>query len=224
MAGVEELQNMEVPVKPPKLGVVTSEQFEEALSRREQLLGGTKIPSYRYDTVTGIVEAAPGPSPFRTGDGMGKRWGSAIHKALEIMIEEESVDLGALSRAVLEQQGIPLSQEDTMVRSLQAARSSSLWNRLRKAQFHHTEVPFAFSTDDANQHIVGGKIDLVFREEDGWVIVDFKSDSLDGKLDELVAYYSGQVNMYREFWEQITGEAVKEAGVYFLDAGMWITI
>jgi ATP-dependent helicase/nuclease subunit A len=155
---------------------------------------------------------------------MGKRWGSAIHKALEIMIEDESVDLGVLSRAVLEQQGIPLSEEDVMVRTLQVVRSSSFWSRMKKTSLHHTEIPFALSTDDANQHIVGGKIDLVFREDEGWVIVDFKSDNPDGKLDELIAYYSGQLNMYRKFWEQITGEAVKEAGIYFLNANRWIAV
>jgi ATP-dependent helicase/nuclease subunit A len=224
MTGVEELQTQVVPVKLPKLGVVTREKFEEAKAGREQLLGWIRVPSYRYDTVTGVVETAPGPSPFRTGDGMGKRWGSAIHKTLEIMIEDESVDLGVLSRAVLEQQGIPVSEEDTMVQSLRTVRSSSLWSRMKESLLHHTEIPFALTTDDANQHIVGGKIDLVFRVDEGWVIVDFKSDNQDGNLDELVVYYSRQLKMYREFWEQITGEAVKEAGIYFLDAGVWMTI
>jgi ATP-dependent helicase/nuclease subunit A len=55
------------------------------------------------------------------------------------------------------------------------------------------------------ERIVSGKTDMVFKEGDGWVIVDYKSDTIDGNLEELVDYHSLQVNMYREFRARITG-------------------
>ena len=33
-----------------------------------------------------------------------------------------------------------------------------------------------------------------------------------------------QVEMYREFWEEISGEKVKEAGPYFIDVGKWVVV
>jgi hypothetical protein len=30
--------------------------------------------------------------------------------------------------------------------------------------------------------------------------------------------------MYREFYEQISGEIVKEAGLYFTGPGKWVTV
>jgi ATP-dependent helicase/nuclease subunit A len=67
-------------------------------------------------------------------------------------------------------------------------------------------------------------MDLVFKEKDSWVIADYKTDKVDGNLEALVAYHKPQVEMYRGFYEQISGEKVKEAGLYFTDAAKWITV
>jgi len=65
-------------------------------------------------------------------------------------------------------------------------------------------------------------MDLVFKEKDGWVIADYKTDKVDGNLDALIAFHKPQVEMYREFFEHISSEKVKEAGLYFTDAGKWV--
>ncbi len=65
---------------------------------------------------------------------------------------------------------------------------------------------------------------MVFKEEDGWVIADYKSDKIDGNLEALVNYYKPQVEMYRDFWKEISGEKVKEAGLYFVDVGKWVVV
>ena len=71
---------------------------------------------------------------------------------------------------------------------------------------------------------MSGALDLAFKEEDGWVIADYKTDKVDGNLEALVAYYKPQVDMYRKFWQEMSGEKVKEAGLYFIDVGQWITV
>ncbi len=38
-----------------------------------------------------------------------------------------------------------------------------------------------------------------------------------GDLEALIAYHKPGVEMYRKFWEEISGEKVKEAGLYFTD-------
>jgi ATP-dependent helicase/nuclease subunit A len=72
--------------------------------------------------------------------------------------------------------------------------------------------------------VASGVIDLAFKEPEGWVIADYKTDKVDGRLEGLVEYYKPQVELYREFWKEMSGEPVKEAGLYFIDAGKWMTV
>ena len=87
------------------------------------------------------------------------------------------------------------------------------------------EVPFSLAEKDGEKpRIIAGTIDLIFREKDGWVIADYKTDKVDGNLEALVAYHKPQVEMYRKFWEEISGEKVKEAGLYFTDTKQWVVL
>ena len=81
--------------------------------------------------------------------------------------------------------------------------------------------------------ILTGTIDLVFWEPaqdgkpGGWVIADYKTDLvrpqlLDEDLADLVATYAPQIRLYARFWSQITGEPVKEAGLYFTSIDLWV--
>jgi ATP-dependent helicase/nuclease subunit A len=61
-------------------------------------------------------------------------------------------------------------------------------------------------------------------EKAGWDVADYKSDKIDGNLDALVAYYRPQVDMYRDLWQKMTGNKVKEAGLYFIDVAKWVKV
>jgi hypothetical protein len=73
--------------------------------------------------------------------------------------------------------------------------------------------------------ILSGTIDLVFKEGDAWVIVDFKTDTVrdERQLGEFVAYYAPQLEMYRQAWESIVGEPVRETGLYFTSINKLVT-
>jgi len=83
---------------------------------------------------------------------------------------------------------------------------------------------------------LSGAVDLVFEEESGWVIADYKTDrlprGLEGAGEEdkeralaaLVDHYRPQVRLYTRFWARITGEKVKESGLYFTALGRWVRI
>lgn len=89
------------------------------------------------------------------------------------------------------------------------------------------EVPFSQRVADLlpAETLVSGVIDLVFQEEKGWVIVDYKTDTVSGKdeLNQLVDYYGPQLDLYRRFWEEITGETVVETGFYFTSINEYIS-
>ena len=65
---------------------------------------------------------------------------------------------------------------------------------------------------------VQGAIDLAFEEDSGWTIVDYKSDTVAGNLPELVAFYKPQIELYRSYWEKLTGRPTK-AGLFFVQTG-----
>ena len=84
--------------------------------------------------------------------------------------------------------------------------------------------------------VLSGAIDLAFFEGDGWVIADYKTDRVaEGVKDkdagedrpalrELVDYYRPQVALYSRFWEKITGQRVKESGLYFTSVAKWVKL
>ena len=73
-------------------------------------------------------------------------------------------------------------------------------------------VPEAFRDEKT---VVIGKIDLVFVEEDGAVIVDYKTDRIKA-LSALRERYAGQLDLYAEAFTRITGVPVKERVLYSL--------
>lgn len=140
---------------------------------------------------------------------------------------------------------------------------TEFWGRAMSAERKCFEIPFSVRIDPADPDhaaissrgpliamagrkpvdvvagapvFLSGAIDLAFREADGWVIADYKSDkvpaaALEGGLeasktafDDLVAFYAPQVRIYSRLWERMTGETVKESGLYFTSIDAWVPI
>lgn len=203
---------------------ITVEEFETAKVGIFDRIESTRKQSYDRQTVTGIA-ASQAPSPTLThGDEGGMDWGRIIHRALEVLLRKEGIDLQAVISSLLKEEGRPVSEQDTVVNAIQAVLSSEFWIRVKKSQTALVEVPFASRIEGPTPGMVAGTIDLVFKEADGWVIVDYKSDRVDGVIDDLVARYKPQVLIYKDFWEKITGETVREAGIYFTAASRWVVV
>jgi ATP-dependent helicase/nuclease subunit A len=63
--------------------------------------------------------------------------------------------------------------------------------------------------------LVQGIIDLYMEEEDGLVLLDYKTDYVEaGKEDMLVNRYKEQLLWYKRALEQMTGKPVKETLIY----------
>ncbi|WP_027624243.1 helicase-exonuclease AddAB subunit AddA [Clostridium lundense] len=103
---------------------------------------------------------------------------------------------------------------------------NSLGERVKKSSLVKRETPFYIeikSTDifkELPEEIYGeekvliqGVIDLYFEEDDGLVIVDYKTDYVDD-IDKIKKKYSLQLKYYSEALERITGKKVKENYLY----------
>ena len=68
----------------------------------------------------------------------------------------------------------------------------------------HREAPFVLPLDD--QSLLEGVIDLVFRENGEWIVVDFKTDA---DLEPRQEHYDRQVGWYVFAMRQLTGEPAR---------------
>ncbi|MDH4197285.1 MAG: UvrD-helicase domain-containing protein [Candidatus Aminicenantes bacterium] len=125
---------------------------------------------------------------------------------------------------------------------------SDFWRRVMAAERRFFEVPFHVRVDPQSaEHrrfgapaglplFLAGAIDLAFYEGDGWVIADYKTDRLAEDLETAgveavkkslkaqVDRYAPQVETYARYWERITREKVKEAGLYFTSIDHWFRL
>ena len=154
----------------------------------------------------------------------GLAWGTAVHQLLDMASKSASksssklatIDLRARALAVAIEAEIPSSRVDELIESVQAVLQSAIWQRSLLASRCYSEMPFAYLSErDGRPAIVRGVIDLIFEEPDGWVIVDYKSDSINiDDVDSLCDYYRPQLIEYARSWQSLTGFNVKEQGLY----------
>jgi len=190
-------------------------------------------PGYRAITVTTLAhEMSEATSrPFASFTGKGMSWGSALHRILEAAMRDPSLDVRAYAANVLAEEDRPPGDLDEAVATVEGVRRSALWKRALASKQCLVEVPFALSVpssdlglaDGPAETLLSGAIDLVFEEKDGWVLVDYKSDTVAGNLEALVGFYSPQIEHYRRVWRELTGRPTS-AGLFFLDGGreVWL--
>jgi ATP-dependent helicase/nuclease subunit A len=85
------------------------------------------------------------------------------------------------------------------------------------------EVPISRAMPNGQE--VHGRIDLLLRAADGWVLFDHKASAADsGQWDALAASYGGQLAAYSDVIESVTGRPVKEAWLVLPTAGVGLRI
>ncbi|TCO68251.1 helicase-exonuclease AddAB subunit AddA [Marinisporobacter balticus] len=110
---------------------------------------------------------------------------------------------------------------------------SNIGERILKSQNVFREVPFNYvkkavevipDLENCKENLlIQGVIDCYFEEEDGYVLVDYKTDYVGfGHKEETVEKYRVQVALYKEALEKITQKRVKDSFIYlfYLDEEM----
>ena len=155
--------------------------------------------------------------------------GTAYHRLLELLDFAEDYDAGLLEEEVARFRGEgKLTQDmadcirmDDILRFL----GSSAGIRMRIAsgnQKLYKEQPFVLGVDAREMYpdeaegeliLVQGIIDVYFEEEDGLVVLDYKTDKVKS-AQELKEKYHAQLDYYARALEQVTGKHVKEKIIY----------
>jgi ATP-dependent helicase/nuclease subunit A len=167
-----------------------------------------------------------------------------IHRCLQALGEGmDTGDLAGFCRMAAEEEEVEEKWLELAVETVMKVTDSELWQRSMSARRRYHEFSFMISRqidakDDnkrgedgrfqdaaVNTTILRGIIDLVFEEEDGWVIVDFKTDRYELLNEQqLVDFYKPQVLAYVDEWERTIGGRVKEAGLYFIDSNRYVVL
>ena len=177
-------------------------------------------PGYARESVTSMAKDVPEPPRAETGDGMS--WGRAVHRVMQVVGAGLPQDqLEPVSSSILADEGRPAEEVARLVALVEAILLSPFWDRVQKAEHRLVEVPYGLQiegADGATPTILRGVADLVFHEDGGWVIVDYKSDTIgEGGLEPFARAYEPQLRAYAKHWAELTGEPVKSCYLFFTD-------
>jgi ATP-dependent helicase/nuclease subunit A len=223
-----------LPEPPPTLASARTDpagarslrdELESARRRRTASRERCSAPSYSVAPVTRLAHReAPLPAWRRTGRGMS--WGRVLHGLLEALMKDSRLDVRGYAANLLAEEERPPEDLEEAVRWVEGVHASPIWQRALLATRRLVEVPFALTvpraelglTEGPPQTLLTGAIDLAFEEAAGWSIVDYKSDTVVDNLPDLVRFYRPQVELYRRYWQQLTGQMTR-AGLFFLQTG-----
>jgi ATP-dependent helicase/nuclease subunit A len=218
-----------VPVAAPIAGAASSvDDARRSIASRRAVASSE---SYSVLPVTKVAHADH-QTLVRAEEGLGKgmSWGRVLHRLFEAMIRDESLDVRRFAVNLLRDEERDAAELEDVLTLVESVRSSELWKRVMAADERMAEVPFALSVprrdvgiDEDGDTLLHGAIDLVFREGEEWVVIDYKSDSTAGRLDALVAYYAPQVEHYVKFWARLTG-ARTTGGLFFVDGAVVVPV
>jgi len=147
--------------------------------------------------------------------------GTGTVKEIEAQIE------GLAAKGIISQEEADEVRGDWIFRFFE----SDLGRRLKKAKTVYREKPFLLwhPCDEKSGSIVQGIIDCFFEEEDGYVLIDYKTDYIpqegrEGALMSKAEGYRTQMSIYKNAIESSGDKKVKEAYLYFLSAGQEVSI
>lgn len=185
-----------------------------------------------------VIPTAPGEDdafaalpPWLAGEEAavsGAQRGTALHKALQYITPAADQTTATLRREIdaFVCQGL-LSREEAKlvyVPVLAAFCQSDIGRRMAESPELHREYPFTVllaggdplpEAETGEQILIQGVIDCLFREDDAWILVDYKSDRLE-TADAFRSRYAVQLALYKRAVEQITHRPVEETYIYSL--------
>jgi len=210
--------------------VIKKGELKMARIGLEESVESVNRPSYRVETVTSLAKEGV-DVPERQRGGLGMSWGRVVHSVLDAIGKGKDIDRDWLIENALAAEERDLREKVALNKLVASICESPFWNRAMQAEKRFFEVPFSIGTTDKELGstgdlpvILSGAIDLAFLEDDGWVIADYKTDEISDNLQDYVDYYAPQVKLYSKYWAEITGENVKEAGLYFTSVYKWVAV
>lgn len=165
--------------------------------------------------------------------------GTAMHAVMQQLNVREPVTEESTNRKVQElitKEILTKEQADSIhIHSIVQFFQTDIGKRMQKADRIQREVPFSYALpaeelyDEAKgeQVLIQGVIDCLFEDEDGYVLLDYKTDAIQGKfaggfsqaMPILAERYRVQLDLYGKAIEKITKKPLSDKVLYFFDGG-----
>ncbi|MDW7670262.1 MAG: UvrD-helicase domain-containing protein [Bacillota bacterium] len=235
LKGLEEedmiqMETVEVPSVTEDTKTAVDEIPDASAKLLEDWVTPLAIHTYRHTTPTTDKDLEALWDIGRAAGG-GQAWGTVVHLALEHLVHNGTAEGLPLERWLAEA-GLQPERTEELAQMLRGFQNTPLWQRIRMSPCVYTEVPFHLKVaeghdlypqykNEVNGPVyLAGVIDLVFKENDGWVMVDYKTDRLEDPANypRLEEAYRPQLRQYKAVWEHITGETVTDMLIHFLAA------
>ena len=192
----------------------TLESRRRWIAERRALVERRGRPSSVAATTLARVEKeeAESEEPWRRGRG-GSSVGRAVHAVLQSIDLNSGAGIEETARAQARAEGIPL-RADEIAELARAAVGSGIARRAVASGRFWREVPVAAPVGDG---ALEGFIDLLFEEDDGLVVVDYKTDAVGAEdTADAARGYELQAGAYALAIERAVGRPVKEIVFLFL--------
>ena len=146
--------------------------------------------------------------------------GSMVHKAIQRWLfpgDPHLKDLLEMAtfNAGLASEKLRHDAVDRAIELLVRLRQHPIWEEINSAQERYAELPYTFTVEGRTENRV---IDLLYLNNNGWQILDFKTDPIImvSHKEELVKKYGPQIRRYANVVRSKVGERV-QARICFLD-------
>ena len=182
------------------------------IAEREGLLAERRRPvSVGATKLAQVDKPEPDEDQGRRRRGRaGTSLGRAVHAVLQTVDLEAGRHLEAIAKAEAEAQGLG-ARVDEIAGLVRVALDSDVVKRALRSGRLWREAPVSAPVGDG---IVDGIVDLLFDEDDGLVVVDYKTDATDSP--DSMERYRLQGGAYALALQTVTGRPVKEIVYLFL--------
>ena len=198
---------------------------------KEFALGKALVMTAGVESPTEDNKLAADPDEMIYDGEHGVEWGALIHSLLQLAMENPEADLKQAIKAAQSDYDFTAKYGELAEATVRMVMQSDLWLRAQRSESRLFEVPFQVlkeivtESGDILPTIFRGTIDLIFKENDGWILVDYKTDIVkEDTFQRVVEKYYPQLQIYSDAWRECTGEPVIEAGLFFVQLNKYVPV
>ena len=222
-SGVEKAEN-QMPLKTSVSSLAKKKAYNDPMPLTDQDEGmEQKSQAEEIVQPLRLSELPSRPSFMEEKQFTGAQRGTVVHKVLSLMdlnVIRQNVTEGVWAELHrLEAQGSITAEETNVIhyRSLAGFYQSDLAGRMLRSPLVRREWSFNYRMPGTDT-LLQGVIDCAFQEEDGWILLDYKTDRIEDE-ELFIQRYAMQLEWYARAMEAITGKPVKEMWLYALGKG-----
>lgn len=161
--------------------------------------------------------------------------GTALHTVMQHLPLDEplnKMEIEELIERLVEKEIMTRVEADIVdIEAIEQFYQTEIAQMMMESTEIQREVPFSLTlpasevyanweSDTDEKVLIQGVIDCLIPKDDGWIILDYKTDAIDSEVtdslrEQLIGRYETQLNLYRQALEEIWKQPVKGTYLYF---------